>query len=397
MLNLVVIPRRRSLRRGARLLPASLLTAFLSSCATFEPPKPAQSQLVPLAQGECLAALQDDGSTDSLRQALARSEGYLARHPGEHEVTVIDRKISVADLLSVVHVAQEALVAGRPLATEVCTRLRLYRVELPGRLLVTGYYEPEIAASRVRTERFRFPLYRVPPDLVAVDLGAYCDECAGRSAYGRVRDHELVPYYSRAEIDAGALQGKDAELVWLDDPIEAFFLHIQGSATLRFDDSTQMQVSYAGSNDRPYTSIGRLLVAQGKMSRATASLQGLKDYLRSHPEEQAAIMAANERYIFFQTVAAGPVGSIGVPLTAGRSIAADRRVYPPGALTFLRIHEREGGERPPAFARFVLIQDAGIAIQGPDRLDAYWGTGGEGERVAGDMRNPGEFFLILPD
>jgi membrane-bound lytic murein transglycosylase A len=379
------------------LLVSALSLAVASSCATLQPADSAEPRLVALSFEECVASLRDDGSTESLQQALARSEEYLARLPPEREVNVLDRKVSAAALFGIVHVALEALSGGRPLETELCTRFRLYRVELPSGLLVTGYYEPEIEASRVRSERFRFPLYGVPPDLVSVDLGAFCEPCAGRSAYARVRDYELVPYYTRAEIDAGALQGKEAEIVWLDDPIDVFFLHIQGSARLRFDDGTQMQVSYAGSNDRPYTSIGRMLVAQGKMSREEASLQNLESYLRSHPQEQAAIMAANQRYIFFRTVPAGPVGSIGAVLTPGRSIAADRRAYPPGALTFLRIDERGKGGQPPVYARFALIQDAGIAIDGPERLDTFWGTGVEGERLAGDMRNPGELLIILPD
>src|SRR5262249_8334790 len=259
--------------------------------------------------------------------------------------------------------------------------------------------QPELAASRTRTERFRYPLYRTPNDVVDIRLGEFCEACAGRVTQGRVQEGTLVPYYSRAEIEAGALAGRDYEIAWLDDPVEVFFLHVQGSRRLRFDDGVNMQVSYASANGRPYTSIGRVLIEQGKMAPASVSLQALKDYLRTHPDEQAALMAANERYIFFRAVPTGAVGSLGVPLTAGRSVAADARVYPPGGLGFLRIATRgqvPQESSPTAYQRFVVIQDAGAAITGPARLDVFWGTGSTAEDIAGDLRNPGELYLVLP-
>ena len=284
-----------------------------------------------------------------------------------------------------------------PDATEhVCDRLRLYRVEVPQGLLVTGYYQPELRAERTRSDRFRYPLYRIPDDMVEVDLTPWCPACSGRVIQGRVKDGKLMPYYSRAEIDAGALAGRGDEIAWLDDPVEAFFLHVQGSALLRFDDGVQMQISYAAANGRPYTSVGRVLVEQGKMERDVVSLQTLKDYLRTHPAEQAQLMEANERYIFFRPVITGPIGSIGVPLTAGRSVAADASRYPRGGLAFLRVLPRDGTSNEPASSRFVLIQDAGAAITGPGRIDVFFGSGETAEAIAGDLRNPGELYMVLP-
>jgi peptidoglycan lytic transglycosylase A len=232
-----------------------------------------------------------------------------------------------------------------------------------------------------------------------VDLGEFCPTCGGRIAQGRVQDGKLVPYYTRAEIQGGALAGRGYELAWLDDPVEAFFLHVQGSASLRFDDGVHMQISYSSANGRSYTSIGRVLIEQGKMARDAVSLAALKDYLRAHPDEQPTLMAANARYIFFRTVVAGPIGSLGVPLTAGRSIAADAGVYPAGGLAFLRMGRR-AGEPPnadrPALARFALLQDAGVAIRGPGRVDVFWGTGAPAEAIAGGLRDPGELYLVLP-
>jgi membrane-bound lytic murein transglycosylase A len=382
-----------------RRIPA-LLALALTAC-THGPvlqqsaPEVAQSHLVALTPDECRAVLHDDGSPDSFRHAVARSRDYLEHLPPDRSLPALDRQVTTGELQAMLGVLAESSDPSQA----VCDRLRLYRVELPAPLLVTGYYEPELRASRERSARFRYPVYRTPSDLVDVDLGQFCSTCSGRTAHGRVHDGKLVPYYSRAEIDAGALDGGNAELAWLDDPVEAFFLHVQGSAVLRFDDGVHMQISYSSSNGRPYTSIGRLLVEQGKLARDAVSLPALKDYLRAHPDEQAAIMAANQRYIFFRTVAAGPVGSLGVPLTGGRSIAADAGVYPPGAPVFLRIARRDppaANGAPTAVQRFAVIQDAGTAITGPGRVDVFWGTGATAEAIAGDMRNPGELYLVLP-
>jgi membrane-bound lytic murein transglycosylase A len=334
--------------------------------------------------------LSDDAPATSLQQAVARSVDYLDSLPQERTLPVLDRSVAAGELTT--------MLRGIGSAQDMCDRFRLYRAELPQGLLVTGYYQPELPARRTRSGRFRYPLYRIPDDLVEADLTAFCPACSGHVIQGRVRDGRLVPYYTRAEIDAGALAGRGDEIAWLDDPVDAFFMHVQGSALLHFDDGVQMQISYAGSNGRPYTSIGRVLVEQGKLERGTVSLQTIKDYLRAHPAEQAQLMEANERYIFFRPVVTGPIGSIGVPLTAGRSIAADARVYPRGALAFVRVLSRDPTRtnREPVVSRLVLVQDAGVAITGPGRLDLFVGSGPTAETIAGDLRNPGELYVALP-
>jgi membrane-bound lytic murein transglycosylase A len=401
---LLHVPRASGFGWGQRTTAA--LAVLLSACAAHEAAAPvARSgsavRLLPVRGAECRAILQDDAPAESLRQATLRSLDYLARQPAERELPALDRRVRAADLVTMLN----ALIAAgdRPEAWRelVCDRFQLYRAadgEAPAGLLVTGYYQPELPARRARSERFRYPLYRTPSDLVDVELGRFCPSCAGRVAEGRVSDGRLVPYYTRAEIDAGALAGRDYEIAWLEDPVEAFFLHVQGSARLRFDDGVVMDVSYSSSNGRPYTNVGRVLVEEGKLARETLSLQTIKEYLGNHPDEQGRIMAANERYIFFRTVPVGPVGSAGVPLTPGRSLAADMGVYPPGGLAFVRIAAGPTPASPAAHAvqRFALIQDTGVAITGPRRIDVYWGTGTEAESIAGGMRNPGEMYVILP-
>jgi membrane-bound lytic murein transglycosylase A len=343
--------------------------------------------------------VREGASPSSLQQAIAQSVEYLQKLPPPRSFPALDRHVTVSELLDVANGFAAILSRGGDLPHDVCERFRLYRAELPDRLLITGYYEPELAASRVPTERFRYPLYRTPEDLVDLDLGEFAPGCRTGIVQGRVQDGKLIPYYSRAEIDAGALADRDYEIAWLDDPVEAFFVHVQGSARLRFPDGVYMDVSYSSSNGRPYTSIGRVLIEQGKMAVETVSLSSLKDYLRSHPEEQPGLLATNQRYIFFRVVATGPIGSLEVPLTAGRSVAADARAYPPAAAVFLRVAPpatSTPSATPETYSRFAVIQDAGAAITGPNRIDVFWGSGSTAESIAGDMHSPGELYLVLP-
>lgn len=349
-----------------------------------------------LDRDACVALLRDDASAVSLQQAAARSAEYFRSQPADRPLTALDQQVTVGDLLASLNVLTETPPDS---IQRICERLHLYRAELSRPALFTGYYQPELAASRKRTERFRYPLYRTPDDLVDIDLGSFCPECSGRVAKGRVQSGKLVPYYSRAEIESGALNGRGYEIAWLDDPVEAFFLHVQGSALLRYSDGVHMQISYSSSNGLPYTSLGGVLIREGKMSANTISLQALKDYLRAHPDEQVRLMSMNQRYIFFRTVAAGPVGSLGLPLTEGRSVAADPKVYPPGALVFVRIasrHQSTGDGDQVAVSRFALIQDTGAAITGPERLDMFWGTGTTAAAIAGNMQHSGDLYIVLP-
>jgi membrane-bound lytic murein transglycosylase A len=352
---------------------------------------------VALSATDCHGLLTDDAPLTSLQQAVARSLDYMEKLPPERSLTALDRQVTAGELTAMLR--ELSAVESGNLIELVCARFHLYRAQLPQGLLVTGYYQPELAARRTRNDRFRYPLYRTPNDLVEADLTPFCPACSGRVIQGRVKDGQLVPYCTRAEIDAGALLDRGYEIAWLDDPIEAFFLHVQGSALLHFDDGVQMHISYAGSNGRPYTSLGRVLVEQGRMQRDAVSLQSLKEYLRAHPAEQAQLMETNQRYIFFRPVVTGAIGSLGVPLTAGRSVAADASVYPRGGLALLRVRSRDvrpGTDPAATLSRLVLIQDAGTAITGPGRLDVFFGAGATAEAIAGDLRNSGELYVVLP-
>jgi membrane-bound lytic murein transglycosylase A len=266
--------------------------------------------------------------------------------------------------------------------------------------LFTGYYEPLLHGSRRFGGAFTVPLYRAPDDLIRVDLGRFKPELAGQAITGRVDGSQFVPYFARAEIDAGALEGRDLELVWVDDPIDRFFLQIQGSGQIQLDDGARIRVGYAGQNGHQYHAIGRDLVALGAMALDEVSLQSIRDWLIAHPEQAETIMARNGSYVFFRErpeldPADGPIGAQGVPLTAGRSLAVDPRYIPLGAPVWLETSvpwpEGEGPLR-----RLMVAQDSGGAIKGPVRGDVFWGAGARAEAIAGRMRGQGRCVVLLP-
>lgn len=248
---------------------------------------------------------------------------------------------------------------------------------------LTGYYLPRVRGSREHRPGFDVPLYRRPPDLVTGDDGRL----------GRMADGRLQPYYTRAEIDSGALTGKGLELVWLASPIDAFFVSIQGSAEISLSEGGKMRLGVASSNGRSYTAIGRVLVERGEMRVEDVSMKTITDWMLAHPDESQALMEKNQRYIFFQEVSnEGPVGAEGVVLTAGRSLAIDPNYLPYGAPVFLDSYDTKG----TPWRRLMLTQDTGAAIKGPLRGDVYWGDGEVAEATAGKMKSPGRFYLLLP-
>jgi membrane-bound lytic murein transglycosylase A len=266
--------------------------------------------------------------------------------------------------------------------------------------LFTGYYEPLLSGSRAPDARYRHPLYRRPADLVSVDLGQFDPELAGRRIAGRVEDGRLRPYADRAAIDGGALAGRDLELLWVDDPVDRFFLEIQGSGQVRLADGGTVRVGYADQNGRPYRAIGKDLIEAGAIPRERMSMQAIRAWLEANPDQAPGMMAKNGSYVFFRELpelatAPGPLGAQGVPLTPGRSLAVDRKFLPLGAPLWLDTTAPfPDGDRP--LRRLVVAQDTGGAIRGPVRGDVFWGADALAEHVAGHMKSPGRLFILLP-
>jgi len=266
-----------------------------------------------------------------------------------------------------------------------------------GKGLVTGYYEPLLQGSLVPDARFRYPIYAPPPDLIRVELGDLYPELQGKKVRGRLQDNRLIPYYARGEIENGASPLAGNELLWVDDPVALFFLHVQGSGRVRLPDGELIAVGYADQNGQPYASIGRILIERGEIPRGKISLFSIRAWLRAHPDQANALLASNRSYVFFQRRESADEharGSLNVPLTPGRSIAVDRRNIPLGAPVWL--DTTFPGEAGRPLRRLTLAQDTGGAIKGYARADLFWGSGPEAERLAGEMKQEARLFVLLP-
>jgi membrane-bound lytic murein transglycosylase A len=264
-----------------------------------------------------------------------------------------------------------------------------------GEAFATGYYEPEIAGSRTRRPGFDVPVYRVPSDLQRCWRdGTPEAERTGRAPLSRqTPDGGCVPYYTRAQIEAGALAGQGLEIAWIADRIEFFFLQVQGSGRLISPEGEVIRIGYAGQNGAAYTAIGGTMRRAGQIGEGTSyatSMQGIVQYLRDHPAETAAILNQNESWVFFRELTGdGPLGALEVPVRRESSVAADPAFVPLGAPVFLRLDRTEANG-------LWIAQDTGGAIKGANRFDTFWGAGDESERIAGGMTGRGQALLLLP-
>ena len=267
--------------------------------------------------------------------------------------------------------------------------------------MITGYYEPILRGSRTRSDRFRYPLYGVPEDLVAVDLESTNPELKGLRLRGRLEGNRLVPYWTRAEIEKSS-QFRAPVLAWVEDPVELLFLQIQGSGWIELAPGERLHLGYADQNGHPYRSIGRFLVERREMTLEQASMQGIKAWAAANPRKLREALDSNPSYVFFRELppvqatpggAEGPIGALGAPLTAGYSLAVDPRWVPLGAPVFLAT------TMPLSSApllRLMAAQDTGGAIRGAVRADFYWGTGNEAGALAGRMRQQGRMWILWP-
>lgn len=259
------------------------------------------------------------------------------------------------------------------------------RLDPDNQALVTSYYEPELPARRRPSDGFATPIYAKPPEVVFAD-----------GDYGVRRGGGVSPFFTRGEIYAGAIDGRGLEIAYLADPVDAFFLQIQGSGRLRFEDGSTMRVGFAAKNGHPYKSAAQEMINRGLATRATASAGHIKKFVRKNPTQGMEILSANPAYVFFREItdldlSQGPIGALGVSLTPGRSIAVDRKYTPLAAPVWLETPSPVGDLR-----RLVVAQDTGSAILGAQRADYFWGTGDEAGRLAGQMSNRGRITVLLP-
>ena len=278
------------------------------------------------------------------------------------------------------------------------THFRAHRVNGDGSRegLITGYYEPVLNGSFTRSDHFRYPLYRRPDNLVTVDLAQLYPELRGKRVRGRLDGHRVVPYYSRAEIgDAQKNPLAGDELLWVDDPVEAFILQVQGSGRVLLPDGSQVAVGYADQNGYPYRSLGARLIELGAMKREDVTLTSVRDWLAAHPDETESLLNSNPSYIFFTLRDAsfgGPLGSLGVVLTPEASVAVDPAFIPLGTPVWLDTTYPDGRK----LRRMAMAQDTGGAIKGAVRADLFLGQGSVAGRLAGEMKQVGRLYVLLP-
>lgn len=272
---------------------------------------------------------------------------------------------------------------------------RLLNADGSGEGLITGYYEPVIQASLHPSALYRYPVYGTPKDLVTVDLAGVYPQLAHLNLKGRVVGNRLIPYYSRSVIEGPTSPLAGNEILWTDDPMALFLLQVQGSGKARLDDGNTVRLAYDNQNGLPYQSIGRILVKEGELDLQDATMQGILDWGRRNPDKVRALLDRNPSYVFFRMLAdsgEGPAGSLGVPLSAGRSLAVDLRAIPLGAPVYLSTELPDS--RP--FERLMLAQDTGGAIRGKVRADIYWGAGSAAGKIAGITRQRGRMWILLP-
>ncbi len=354
---------------------------------------------------------QDDREFGDVAAAVRQSLEYYKKIPqetlftfGADRITARDMTLTLQNFLLIVE--NSSLTVGQK-TEQIKKDFVLYRSkgsDNSGKVLFTGYYEPLLTCRTQADDLFRYPLYRRPDDIIEIDLAQFGDNFPKNKLFGRLDEKRgnkrVIPYFTREEIDhQQVLADRTLELLWCNDPVDIAFLQVQGSGKADLGDGNIVSVLYDGQNGRPYKSMGSYLVNAGIIPKENMSMQLIRQYLRDNPDKAISILNQNPSYVFFRMDSGPSLGNIGVPLTPGRSIATDARLFPKGGLAIIATRKPviENGlikEWLP-FARFVMNQDTGGAIRGPGRVDLFCGQGAEAELTAGYMRQEGELYFLV--
>jgi len=350
---------------------------------------------------------QDDMDIDSLSLAIERDMQYLNRLKDDTVFTY------GPDTFPVKHVRESLrtflLILKRSSGSKKFKRdLRkkffLYKAagfQGSKKVLFTGYFEPILNGNLERDTIHRYPIYRRPDDLLKIDLGLFHPKFYGQRIMAKIDGQSLIPYYTRKDIAEGrVLEGKNLEIVWLRDPLDVAILQIQGSGMIKLPSGKTIRVGYSATNGHPYKSIGRYMIDMGYITADNLSLQTIRSYIKQNPDIKDEILNYNPSYIFFRLLDIGPLGNIGVPLTPGRSLAVDDRLFPKGALVYIRCQKPIMGKDGNItgwvpFSRFLLNQDTGGVIKGAGRADIFWGSDPYAELAAGNLKHNGEMYFLV--
>ena len=380
------------IRANAPAAAALVLFLLLGLASCFAP-----SGFVPIEDPD--AVWNDDGTPQSLEQAIERSIAYYRRLPPGAAIPFGELTYSPREMIR----SHRLFLELRRTVTdpEAFARLLLERFHLlesfaaDGDNLFTGYFEPIIAGSLRPQPGMETPIYSLPDDLVKIDLSRFGGDMPRQTLVGRLKNRLVLPYYSRKEIqERDVLKGVARPFAYVNE-IDLFFLQIQGSGLVRFLDGTELRVNYAAANGHPYRSIGAALIRREILTREEVTMQSIREFLNANPDAVRPLLYSNPSYTFFREVERGPLGNIEVPLTPGRSLALDHRLFPKGGLAYIETETTLFGDavtRP--LTRFMLVQDTGGAIRGHGRADVFWGKGMEAEWAAGNMKFPGRLVLL---
>jgi len=385
-----------------------VLLQLLSACTLLKK-EPLPESVLERVRFSSRLVFNDDLNYDGLKDGILQSLAYLKKIPPERPFKIGRDLYTAGHMIRTLNHFLEFIETKpqqRELNKFIKTHYRIYRSigsQETGKVLFTGYYEPILQGSLNPNDEFRYPLYSRPNDMLAIDLSLFSDRFGNEKIVGRVHEGTVVPYYERKEIEQNGLPEDIAKpILWVNDPIALFFLHIQGSGKVLLDSGENIQVHYHASNGRPYRSIGKLLIDTGKIEKSLMSMQAIRHYLKENPSERDAVLKYNPSYVFFKIETDGPFGYLDVKLTPGRSLALDRRLFPPAALVFMetKLPLVSGDGQIQEWtdcARFVLNQDTGGAIRGPGRADLFWGDGPYAEIAAGFMQHLGDLYFMVLD
>ena len=385
---------------------AAVLIAFFACAKTPATVMKPEDALAPPSRWRTVAPRDDQEFRDLAVAARQSLEYYKKLSPdapvsfGPEKAAVNDMTATLQDLLSIV---ENNSLSSEQKADRLKKDFVYYRSvgsDGKGKVLFTGYYEPMLSCRVAADDVFRFPLYQRPADIIEIDLTQFGTGFPKNKLFGRLDGRKVVPYYSREEIDQKKLlANRDLEILWCSDPVDIYVLQVQGSGKVDLGDGNIISVLYDGANGRPYKSIGKYLIDTGALTKENMSMQSIREYLRGHPDRLAGVLNQNPSYVFFRLDLGPSLGNIGVPLTPGRSIATDSRLFPKGAPGFILAQKPviENGTITGwvPFARFVMNQDTGGAIKGPGRVDVFFGQGAEAELTAGNLQHEGELYFLM--
>lgn len=413
-------PHMVSLRKGQDLMDWTTSTrpglifvnvlGFLMApgCATRSPEAPIHPpEGFTAVTWEDVGPFTDDGDYPAYRRALEASAAWARAQPQEKELSFGPGKISIARVRSALE-GLVALAASAPDAASFAAltkeRFVPWRAVAPEskRMLVTGYYVPELEGSLLPAPEFPVPVYGVPTDLVSVPLGDFIPELKGKLVRGRRVKDKLVPYFTRNEIrESQVLAGRAPVVAWARSEWDAFVMEVQGSGVLKLPDGGEKMLGYADQNGQGYRAVGKLLLDEKKIPKEQMSMQAIGAYLEQNPAEARRVLDSNPSFVFFRVSEGGAKGSLGFSLTPERSVAVDMRKFPAGAAALLKTEhptlDSQGNiASKGAFARFVVNHDTGGAIRGLARTDFFWGQGKVAFEKAGLMQHPGDYYLLLP-